>query len=42
MKENELPEEELGSEYGGDDWLILDVDGHEICNSRDRPRDEEC
>lgn len=40
MKEGTLPEEELGGEYGYDAetgegaWLVLDVAGHVICDSR--------
>lgn len=43
MKEGTLPEEELGGEYGyvaetGEgNWLVLDVAGHVICDSR--PKD---
>lgn len=35
MKEGDLPEEELGGEYGGKNgWLVLDVAGHVICDGR--------
>jgi hypothetical protein len=38
-KENPWPEELLGGEYDLK-WLVLDVNGHEIVNSRDREREE--
>lgn len=34
LKENSLPEELLGGEFGAEDWLVLDVAGHVICDSR--------
>ncbi len=40
LKERNLPEELLGAEYGdAEHWLILDVAGHVICNSRDNRTD---
>lgn len=33
-EESDLPEELLGGEYGAEDWLVLDVAGHVICDSR--------
>jgi hypothetical protein len=34
---NRLPEQMLGSEYSKTKWLVLDVAGHVICDSR--PKD---
>lgn len=33
-KETHLPEELLGEEFGGHEWLVLDVAGHVICDRR--------
>jgi len=38
-KEGKLPEELLGSEYG-ETWLVLDVAGHVICDSRPTGKSE--
>lgn len=36
MEENLLKYEILGSEFDKENWLILDVNGHIICNSKER------
>ena len=34
LAERSLPEELLGEEYDKENWLVLDVAGHVICDSR--------
>jgi hypothetical protein len=36
LQEGDSPEEYLGGEFEKDLWLVLDVDGRIICNSRDK------
>jgi hypothetical protein len=46
IKERNLPEESLGGEYGYDaetgegKWLVLDVAGHVICDSRPKEKND--
>lgn len=41
MKEQDLPEERLGGEFGGEKWLVLDVAGHVICDGREGNDDDQ-
>ncbi len=36
IAEGDLPEERLGGEFGGENWLVLDVSGYVLCDSRRR------